>query len=150
MGDIALPTMMSPIKSDSWSSDDYPMVAYTRLMAVTAVPSQSDAKDSVRMAAKLPASATSSAIKYNDTLLQKEIEILKQEVYHEGLQVEEEGLTDIMRRKTKLPNNNENDYSIDTMKVSLLHKNPYKNLNITLYAVLVYSSYTVITQVYTS
>lgn len=45
---------------------------------------------------------------------QQELEILKQEVYHEGLQVEEEGLTDIIRKKTKLPpdlsptsNNNE-------------------------------------------
>lgn len=34
---------------------------------------------------------------------QQELEILKQEVYHEGLQVEEEGLTDIIRKKTKLP-----------------------------------------------
>lgn len=34
---------------------------------------------------------------------QQELEQLKQEVYHEGLQVEEEGLTDIIRKKTKLP-----------------------------------------------
>lgn len=33
--------------------------------------------------------------------LQQELEKLKQEVYHEGLQVEEEGLTDIIRKKTK-------------------------------------------------
>lgn len=32
---------------------------------------------------------------------QQELEKLKQEVYHEGLQVEEEGLTDIIRKKTK-------------------------------------------------
>ncbi|XP_058813843.1 protein tolkin-like [Topomyia yanbarensis] len=32
---------------------------------------------------------------------QLELEKLKQEVYHEGLQVEEEGLTDIIRKKTK-------------------------------------------------
>ncbi|XP_055588097.1 tolloid-like protein 1 isoform X2 [Uranotaenia lowii] len=32
---------------------------------------------------------------------QQELEKLKQEVYHEGLQVEEEGLTDIVRKKTK-------------------------------------------------
>lgn len=35
---------------------------------------------------------------------QQELEKMKQEVYHEGLQVEEEGLTDIIRKKTKLPN----------------------------------------------
>lgn len=35
---------------------------------------------------------------------QQELERMKQEVYHEGLQVEEEGLTDIIRKKTKLPN----------------------------------------------
>lgn len=35
---------------------------------------------------------------------QEELERMKQEVYHEGLQVEEEGLTDIIRKKTKLPN----------------------------------------------
>lgn len=34
---------------------------------------------------------------------QQELEQLKQEVYNEGLQVEEEGLTDIIRKKTKLP-----------------------------------------------
>lgn len=33
---------------------------------------------------------------------QQELERMKQEVYHEGLQVEEEGLTDIIRKKTKL------------------------------------------------
>jgi tolkin len=36
--------------------------------------------------------------------IQQELERLKQEVYHEGLQVEEEGLTDIVRKKTKQPN----------------------------------------------
>lgn len=40
--------------------------------------------------------------KLNKTF-QQELEQLKQEVYHEGLQVEEEGLTDIIRKKTKLP-----------------------------------------------
>lgn len=34
---------------------------------------------------------------------QQELEQLKQEVHYEGLQVEEEGLTDIIRKKTKLP-----------------------------------------------
>lgn len=33
---------------------------------------------------------------------QQELERMKQEVYYEGLQVEEEGLTDIVRKKTKL------------------------------------------------
>lgn len=40
--------------------------------------------------------------KLNKTF-QQELERMKQEVYHEGLQVEEEGLTDIIRKKTKLP-----------------------------------------------
>lgn len=43
-----------------------------------------------------------AAGKYNATF-QSDLEKLKQEVYHEGLQVEEEGLTDIIRKKTKLP-----------------------------------------------
>lgn len=34
---------------------------------------------------------------------QQELMRLKQEVYNEGLQVEEEGMTDIIRKKTKLP-----------------------------------------------
>lgn len=37
---------------------------------------------------------------YNKTI-QEEIERLKHEVLQEGLQVEEEGLTDIIRKKTK-------------------------------------------------
>ncbi len=37
---------------------------------------------------------------YNKTM-QQELERLKQEVYNEGLQVEEEGLTEIVRKKTK-------------------------------------------------
>lgn len=37
----------------------------------------------------------------------KDLELLKQQVYNEGLQVEEEGLTDIIRKKTKLPNTGE-------------------------------------------
>lgn len=52
--------------------------------------------------------AHDTTAKFNKTF-QQELEILKQEVYHEGLQVEEEGLTDIIRKKTKLPSiNNEN------------------------------------------
>lgn len=81
MGDIALPDV-------EYGSDDYPIVASTRTWEVP----QSDAP------------MKESTYSYNDTF-QKEMEILKQEVYHEGLQVEEEGLTDIIRRKTKLPSN---------------------------------------------
>ncbi|KAL5282994.1 BMP1.2 family protein [Megaselia abdita] len=42
-------------------------------------------------------------IKLNKTL-KEEMELLKQEVYNEGLQVEEEGLTPFIRTKTKIPN----------------------------------------------
>lgn len=42
------------------------------------------------------------AQRLNNKTLQQEIERLKQEVYLEGLQVEEEGLTDIIRKKTKV------------------------------------------------
>lgn len=45
--------------------------------------------------------------KLNKTF-QQELELMKQEVYHEGLQVEEEGLTDIVRKKTKLPDTDVN------------------------------------------
>uniref|UniRef100_A0A1B0A8T7 Metalloendopeptidase n=1 Tax=Glossina pallidipes TaxID=7398 RepID=A0A1B0A8T7_GLOPL len=76
MGDIALPET---------SYDDYPVVAHTTIGKVLDT-----------------APSREAIIKFNDTF-QKEMEILKQEVYHEGLQVEEEGLTDIIRRKTKLP-----------------------------------------------
>ncbi|XP_055525021.1 tolloid-like protein 1 [Wyeomyia smithii] len=71
--------------------------------------------------------------------IQQELEKLKQEVYHEGLQVEEEGLTDIIRKKTKqltpdvnsgasfnAPNKNLNDPTIDN---SELHPLDYKSLN---------------------
>jgi hypothetical protein len=40
--------------------------------------------------------------KLNKTL-QQEVEQLKQEVLLEGLQVEEEGLTDVLRKRTKQP-----------------------------------------------
>lgn len=59
---------------------------------------------------------------------QQELEQLKREVYHEGLQVEEEGLTDIIRRKTKLPDpeessiaNSKNDATIDASVDSNVH-----------------------------
>lgn len=55
---------------------------------------------------------------------QEELERMKQEVYHEGLQVEEEGLTDIIRKKTKLPNtitdSNERNKN-DAVVVSLIY-----------------------------
>lgn len=41
---------------------------------------------------------------------QQELERMKQEVYHEGLQVEEEGLTDIVRKKTKLPTHYDEEF----------------------------------------
>ncbi|XP_053945227.1 uncharacterized protein LOC128854836 [Anastrepha ludens] len=72
---------------------------------------QSDARaDTPTIAEKVPAT-----VKINASF-QQELEILKQEVYHEGLQVEEEGLTHIIRKKTKLPNsrydyNNKNERS---------------------------------------
>lgn len=82
MGDIALP--------DVQYDDDYPLVAYTQMWEEQP---QADAPMN---------DAPPLISKYNETF-QKELEILKQEVYNEGLQVEEEGLTDIIRRKTKLP-----------------------------------------------
>lgn len=103
MGDIALPDIDSENnynkidENDDDEDDDdedddnssAPIVAFTRLWQDEP---QADA----------PMSAAETPAKYNETF-QKEMEILKQEVYHEGLQVEEEGLTDIIRRKTKLP-----------------------------------------------
>lgn len=60
---------------------------------------------------------------------QQELERMKQEVYHEGLQVEEEGLTDIIRKKTKLPNTisdlnerNKNDAAIVSFIIFLYVK----------------------------
>lgn len=47
---------------------------------------------------------------------QQELERMKQEVYHEGLQVEEEGLTDIIRKKTKLFTNYDGDHGEDASK----------------------------------
>lgn len=81
MGDIALPDV-------EYDGEGYPLVASTPVWDEP----QADAP------------MKESLSKYNETF-QKEMEILKQEVYHEGLQVEEEGLTDIIRRKTKLPSN---------------------------------------------
>ncbi|XP_045765857.1 tolloid-like protein 1 isoform X1 [Maniola jurtina] len=49
-----------------------------------------------------PANTAPSASKINKSL-QEEVERLKKEVLLEGLQVEEEGLTDILRKRTKQP-----------------------------------------------
>lgn len=43
-----------------------------------------------------------NAKKINETL-QRELERLKQEVFHEGLQVEEEGLPELFRKRAKQP-----------------------------------------------
>lgn len=70
--------------------------------------------------------------KLNKTF-QQELEQLKQEVYHEGLQVEEEGLTDIIRKKTKLPpdtnpisSNNNNNNEPSKNDAILVVRNPMK------------------------
>ncbi|KAH8359477.1 hypothetical protein KR093_006961, partial [Drosophila rubida] len=85
MGDIALP--------DGYAG---PIVAHTPI---------DDEGDDEKEAAgeQMPADAPKSDGKYNASF-QLDLEKLKQEVYNEGLQVEEEGLTDIIRKKTKLPN----------------------------------------------
>lgn len=77
MGDIAL-------------ADGDPIVAHTPI----------DDELDVQQDQQAPAETVPT--KYNATF-QLDLEKLKQEVYHEGLQVEEEGLTDIIRKKTKLP-----------------------------------------------
>lgn len=69
---------------------------------------------------------------------QEELEKLKQEVYHEGLQVEEEGLTDIIRKKTKQPleivtespatdpkTNDVLDHHIQTVNGPKIKENPF-------------------------
>lgn len=74
--------------------------------------------------------------KLNKTF-QQELEQLKQEVHYEGLQVEEEGLTDIIRKKTKLPpdtnpilSNNEPSKNDATIAVSLMRLMNVKKTNI--------------------
>uniref|UniRef100_A0A6P4EUP2 Metalloendopeptidase n=1 Tax=Drosophila rhopaloa TaxID=1041015 RepID=A0A6P4EUP2_DRORH len=92
MGDIALP------EGDSGP----PVVAHT--------PTDEEEEEEQLLAdapEQLSASVSASSpatgpTKFNATF-QLDLEKLKQEVYHEGLQVEEEGLTDIIRKKTKLP-----------------------------------------------
>ncbi|XP_055621202.1 tolloid-like protein 1 [Toxorhynchites rutilus septentrionalis] len=71
---------------------------------------------------------------------QQELEKLKQEVYHEGLQVEEEGLTDIVRKKTKqvtpelatrasITNNRNRNLNDPSVDVSESHPVDHKSLN---------------------
>ncbi|KAH8397671.1 hypothetical protein KR215_004540 [Drosophila sulfurigaster] len=90
MGDIALP-----------DGDAGPIVAHTP------VHDEDDEQDeellSQMATEQMPADAPATDGKYNSSF-QLDLEKLKQEVYNEGLQVEEEGLTDIIRKKTKLPN----------------------------------------------
>jgi len=88
MGDIALP-----------DGEMFPIVAHT--------PIDDPEEEVEQLLPKIPsqqmlADAPVSDMKYNSTF-QLDLEKLKQEVYNEGLQVEEEGLTDIIRKKTKLP-----------------------------------------------
>ncbi|XP_055853298.1 dorsal-ventral patterning protein tolloid [Episyrphus balteatus] len=101
MGDIALPDLNYRTTLD-------PIVART--------PAASTQTTTTTTTSAATSSSSSSSIvgwkaadsKFNKTF-QQELELLKQEVYNEGLQVEEEGLTDIIRKKTKLPSsNNEN------------------------------------------
>lgn len=94
MGDIALP-----------DGEMFPIVAHT--------PIDDDDEEteteplSTRLESEpMPADAPVSEVKFNATF-QLDLEKLKQEVYNEGLQVEEEGLTDIIRKKTKLPSSND-------------------------------------------
>lgn len=54
---------------------------------------------------------------------QQELERMKQEVYYEGLQVEEEGLTDIVRKKTKLPESNLEESRNNSHTAEGYHKN---------------------------
>lgn len=73
--------------------------------------------------------------KLNKTF-QQELLKLKQEVYHEGLQVEEEGLTDIIRKKTKqTPINSEenvsknlNDPILKITDETILNERPLKEV----------------------
>ncbi|XP_068152674.1 protein tolkin [Drosophila tropicalis] len=125
MGDIALP-----------DDDSSPVVAHT-----PTDDGDNDNEDeddnaeeegnlelNVQADAPLPPSPPSVATKFNATF-QLELEKLKQEVYHEGLQVEEEGLTDIIRKKTKLPSIHQVNYTLAMTKASLNDNEPVKPSN---------------------
>ncbi|KAH8382434.1 hypothetical protein KR009_003503 [Drosophila setifemur] len=88
MGDIALP-----------DGESVPVVAHTP------IDDEEEERQEVEQLLAddpVPAAPVAGPVKFNATF-QLDLEKLKQEVYHEGLQVEEEGLTDIIRKKTKLP-----------------------------------------------
>jgi len=97
MGDIALP-----------EGDSGPVVAHTPVDDEEQEREEveqllADAPDQAHDPASASVSGSAAGpTKFNATF-QLDLEKLKQEVYHEGLQVEEEGLTDIIRKKTKLP-----------------------------------------------
>lgn len=96
MGDIALP-----------EGDSGPVVAHTPIDDEEQERQEveqllADSPSPVHDPASVSGAANSGPTKFNATF-QLDLEKLKQEVYHEGLQVEEEGLTDIIRKKTKLP-----------------------------------------------
>lgn len=100
MGDIALPDI---------NYDGDPIVAHTLLIPLEerhdnggGNKSLSDGDDAGQWQSDSATDKPVTSIKFNASF-QQELEILKQEVYHEGLQVEEEGLTHIIRKKTKLP-----------------------------------------------
>ncbi|XP_017142281.1 dorsal-ventral patterning protein tolloid isoform X1 [Drosophila miranda] len=88
MGDIALP-----------DGDSGPVVAHT---PIDDEEQEREEVEQLLADAPAPGRPDPLPVKYNATF-QLDLEKLKQEVYHEGLQVEEEGLTDIIRKKTKLP-----------------------------------------------
>ncbi|KRG00001.1 uncharacterized protein Dwil_GK27666 [Drosophila willistoni] len=89
---------------------------------------EGNVEQNVQADAPLPPSAPIIATKFNATF-QLELEKLKQEVYHEGLQVEEEGLTDIIRKKTKLPSIHQVNYTLAMTKASLNDNEPVKPSN---------------------
>ncbi|EDV93120.1 dorsal-ventral patterning protein tolloid [Drosophila grimshawi] len=107
MGDIALP-----------NDDTGPVVAHT--------PTDDGATSEEPLPKKedelMLADAVSVPAKYNATF-QLDLEKLKQEVYNEGLQVEEEGLTDIIRKKTKLPSGGAIMTGQTLTKASGIHNN---------------------------
>ncbi|KAH8307687.1 hypothetical protein KR044_008974 [Drosophila immigrans] len=113
MGDIALPDgAAGPIVAHSKIDDD--------------VNEQEEELLSQIATEQIPADAPASGGKYNASF-QLDLEKLKQEVYNEGLQVEEEGLTDIIRKKTKLPNALENIGSQTTGQPLIKSSNIRKN-----------------------
>lgn len=60
---------------------------------------------------------------------QEEIEKLKKEVYLDGLQVEEEGLTDMLRKKIKQATNHDDSLKSHSRNDNNRNNNSEKNLN---------------------